>query len=412
MTQPLPLDGVKVVELTLAIAGPAAGATLADYGADVIKIEPTVGDSQRHLISGMKKQKEGAPPPDPYKYSPHFCQVNRGKRSVILDLKSPKGMEALHALLAKADVFVSNYRYGSLVKLGLGAEDLLAKHPRLVICPMTGWGMEGPDKDAAVYDVGGFWARSGAAHVHQQSEDTPPPVLAPGFGDVLTGMAAAGGICAALVQVAKTGTGRVLTTNLLRTGTYANSWSFSSYFAYGREIKWGSRTAGGNPLLMCYQAGDSKSFWLLGAESARHWPGLCKAMNHEEWMKDERFKDGPSRTKNQAELVRLFDATFARQPLEYWAAAFDRQDVWWQKVQQTKDVVQDPQALAAGCFVQVPLGPGDVAAGRTELTQVAAPVDFLGSTNSPRRPVPAQGEHTEEVSNEYGLGLEAYKSKL
>lgn len=412
MADPLPLDGVKVVELTLAIAGPACGATLADYGADVIKIEPIGGDSQRHVIAGMKKKKEGAPPPDPYKNSPHFCQVNRGKRSVVIDLKTEKGMGALHKLLDNADVFVSNYRYGSLVKLGLGSQELLKRHPRLVICPMTGWGMDGPDKDAAVYDVGGFWARSGAAYIHQPAEDGLPPVLAPGFGDVMTGMAAAGGICAALLQVARTGKGRVLTTNLLRTGAFANGWSLSNYFAHGRPMKWGPRTSGGNPLLMCYRAQDNQTFWLLGAEGARHWPGLCRAVKHEEWMQDEKFKDQPSRTRNQAELLNLMDHTFSSRPLDYWAAAFNREGVWWQKVQTTPEVVNDPQAIAAGCYVNVPLGAGDIAAGRKEVKQVAAPVDFFGSTNAPRRSVPAEGEHTTEVSDEYGLGLEPYKAKL
>lgn len=409
---PLPLDGVRVVELTLAIAGPAAGATLADYGASVIKVEPIGGDSQRHLVSGMRKQKPGAPPPDPYKNSPHFNQVNRGKRSVVIDLKTELGLEALHKLLDKADVFLSNYRYPSLVKLGLGADDLLARHPRLVICPMTGWGMEGPDKDAAVYDVGGWWARSGAAHVHQPAEDAHPPVLAPGFGDVMTGMAAAGGICAALLQVAKTGKGRVLTTNLLRVGTFANSWSLSTYFAFGRQVPWGARTNGGNPLLMCFRTGDSQAFWLLGAEAARHWPGVCKAIEREDLMTDERFRDAPSRAKNQPHLLRIMDEVFASKPLEHWASAFGKHDVWWQKVNQTKDVVKDAQAIAAGCFVDVPLGPGDVAAGRTEMKQVAAPVDFFGSSTAPRRPVPGEGEHTAEVSEEFGLGLPAYKSKL
>lgn len=129
-------------------------------------------------------------------------------------------------------------------------------------------------------------------------------------------------------------------------------------------------------------------------------------------MTDERFKDQPSRTRNQASLLQLMDAVFDEKPLAHWAAAFDREGVWWQKVQQTSEVATDPQALAAGCFVDVPLGPGDVAAGRKDVKQVAAPVDFFGSNNVPRRPVPAEGEHTEEVSKEYGLGLGPYKAKL
>ena len=156
-----PLEGVNVVELSIAVAGPSCGATLADYGADVIKIEPPGGDSQRWIVAGL-----GMEAADPYIESPHFYQINRGKRSVCLDLRSEAGMKALETLLSQADVFLSNIRYGSLQSLGLGAEELLQRHPQLVVCPMTGWGMEGPEADKPVYDVAGFWARSSAAASH------------------------------------------------------------------------------------------------------------------------------------------------------------------------------------------------------------------------------------------------------
>ena len=210
-----PLEGVKVVELTIAVAGPSAGATLADYGADVIKVEPPSGDTQRWIVAGLgmaaedpcecsapsgsQLLQEGRPilprqeahqtrRPLPRRghcrladryycrrlpalrvpdiESPHFYQINRGKRSVCLDLKSEEGKSALEVLLAEADVFLSNMRYGSLKSLGLGAEELLERHPQLIVCPMTGWGMEGPEADKPVYDVAGFWARSSAASSH------------------------------------------------------------------------------------------------------------------------------------------------------------------------------------------------------------------------------------------------------
>lgn len=129
-------------------------------------------------------------------------------------------------------------------------------------------------------------------------------------------------------------------------------------------------------------------------------------------MADERFKDAPSRAKKQPLLIAILDELFGSQTLDHWTQQFSQHGVWWQKVNQTKDVVKDPQALAAGCFVDVPLGAEDRAAGRTEMKQVAAPVDFFGSQNSPRRPVPAEGEHTTEVSDEFNLGLPSYKSKL
>jgi len=396
-----PLLGVKVIELTLAIAGPSAGATLADYGADVVKVEPPTGDTQRYLISGYT----GKANPDPYKDSPHFYQVNRGKRSIVLDLKSEAGTETLHALLAKADVFLSNYRYESLEKLGLGCDALSRRHPHLIICPMTGWGMEGPDSGKPVYDVGGFWARSGAAYTHLDVQDPKafPPALAPGFGDMTTGLAAVGGICAALVQRARTGRGRVLTTNLLRTGVFVNSWSMANYFAHGRQIGWGSRTSGGNPLLMVFRAADGVCFWLLGAEAGRHWPPTCKAMGHPEWMEREEFKTGGARKKNIKRLMDSMDAVFAEHPFAHWAALFDREGVWFQRVLQPKEVADDLQALASGAWVDAPMSAAAKAAGRSHVRQVAAPVAFIGVDSTPRRPVPTLGEHTAEVLEEAGV---------
>ena len=120
---------------------------------------------------------------DPYIEAPHFYQINRGKRSVCLDLKSEEGMASLETLLGEADVFLSNMRYNSLKSLKLGAEELLERHPHLIVCPMTGWGMEGPESDKPVYDVAGFWARSSAASSHTPRGEYPP-ILVPGFGDV------------------------------------------------------------------------------------------------------------------------------------------------------------------------------------------------------------------------------------
>ena len=154
-------------------------------------MEPPSGDTQRWIVAGLGMAAE-----DPYIESPHFYQINRGKRSVCLDLKSEEGMASLETLLGEADVFLSNMRYNSLKSLNLGAEELLERHPHLIVCPMTGWGMEGPESDKPVYDVAGFWARSSAASSHTPRGEYPP-ILVPGFGDVTTALSAVGGICAA-----------------------------------------------------------------------------------------------------------------------------------------------------------------------------------------------------------------------
>lgn len=393
----LPLEGVKVVELSLAIAAPSCGQVLSDYGAEVVKVEPPSGDTQRYMISGL-----GMSSPDPYKDSPHFYSVNRGKRSIVLDLKTQEGVTTMHALLAKADVFLSNYRYSSMKGLGLDAEKLLARHPHLIVCPMTGWGLEGPEAEKPVYDVAGFWARSGAAHVHT-AKDGFPVVLSPGFGDMTTGLAAVGGICAALVQRARTGKGRIVTTNLLRTGLHCNAWAMSSYFAIGRSFKWGERDRTGNPLATVYRAKDGKNFWIIGFEAARHWPPTARALGKPEWINDEKYKSPTARRKVERELVKEMDAIFATKTRDEWGVIFAKEGVWWQPVQDASEVAKDQQALAAGAFLEAPMNEKAKSA-RTNMTMVAPPVDFLGSKPAgPQRPTPELGEHTAEVVRELGI---------
>uniref|UniRef100_A0A7S4SF01 Formyl-CoA transferase n=1 Tax=Alexandrium monilatum TaxID=311494 RepID=A0A7S4SF01_9DINO len=396
-----PLLGVRVVELSLAIAAPSAGQVLGDYGADVIKVEPPTGDTQRYMISGL-----GLGNPDPYQDSPHFYSVNRGKRSVVLDLKSEAGMRAMHSLLAGADVFLSNYRYAALRRLGLDAESVLRRHPRIVVCPMTGWGLEGPDADKPVYDVAGFWARSGAAKMHT-SGDGFPAVLAPGFGDMATGLAAVGGICAALVARERSGKGRILTTSLLRTGLHCNTWAMSTYFANGRVPRWGERDRTGNPLANVYKAKDGKAFWIIGFEAARHWPTTVKAVGRPEWLEDPRYETPAGRRKHEKELVRELDAIFATRTRAEWAATFDDEGLWWAPVQDAGEVAKDPQVLAAGAFLDSPMSEKARAAGRGRVTMVAAPVDFHGTSARISRHTPELGEHTQEVISELGLDTEA-----
>lgn len=396
-TEELPLAGVRVVELTIAIAAPSVGQVLSDYGAEVVKVEPPSGDTQRYMVSGLTKGNS-----DPYKDAPHFYHVNRGKRSVVLDVKTDPGMEAMHALLEGADVFVSNLRVPALRRLGLTSEAILARHPRLVVCAMSGYGAKGPEADRPGYDVACFWARSGAAAAHTGA-DGYPPVLVPGFGDMATGLAAVGGICAALLQRTKTGRGRVVETNLLRVGLHCNAWASSTFFAKGRTPSWGSRDRTGNPMFTCYKAKDGKTFWLIGAEATRHWPSFAKAVGRPEWIEDVKYKTASDRGKRQKELVDHLDEIFATRTREEWAQVFDDAGLWWAPVQDAGEVAEDLQAIAQGAFLDAPVSEKAKAAGRDRVTMVAAPVDFPGSSIGPRRPTPELGEHTEEVVRELGL---------
>ena len=382
-----PLEGIRVVELGVWIAGPAAGGILADWGADVVKIEPPgIGDPAR-----LFQQMLGGDLP----FNPPFEMDNRSKRSIGIDLAKPEGRALAGELIARADVFISNVRPAALARLGLDANTLLAEHPRLVYGLITGYGTDGPEKDKAAYDIAGFWARSGIAHMLTQP-GSHPPFQRGGMGDHGTGMVLAGAISAALVARARTGKGQLVSTSLLRQGLYTLSFDLATALRLGSGLAVARRKSMGNPCINVYQARDEKWFWVVGLEADRHWPPLCEAAGHPEWTKDARFATPRDRAKNAEALIALLDAAFAQRTRAEWAQRFDEvEDMWWAPVQDLEEVVADAQARAAGGFVEVP-------DEGTTTTFPATPADFAGTPWTPRWMAPARGQHSDEVLRELG----------
>ncbi len=384
-----PLSGFRVVELGVWVAGPAAGGLLADWGADVIKVEPPTGDPQRHVFGavGVAEQK-GVPP---------FEVDNRGKRSVVLDLTTDDGKAHMQALLATADAFITNVRPDALRRLGVHHDDLLAQYPRLVCGSLTGYGLDGPDKDRAGYDVGAFWARSGLAHTFVPPGELPPG-LRSGMGDHTTGLALAAGVVAKLLQRERTGAGGLVATSLLRAGMYTLSWDIGIQLRFGKRESTKPRHRSRAPLVSCYQAGDGRGFWLLLLESNRHWPKLLAAIDRANWAARPEFADASTRMQNSELLIAELDMRFAEFSFDELTSRFDEHDVWWSPINSIVDVIADPQAAAAGAFVE--MTPRD---GEAPYRAVNGPVDFDDRTITPG-PVPALGEHTAEVIDECGGG--------
>jgi crotonobetainyl-CoA:carnitine CoA-transferase CaiB-like acyl-CoA transferase len=381
------LDGLRVVEVAAWVAGPSAAGVLADWGADVIKVEPPGGDPQRRVFQAIGVSVAAAPP---------FELDNRGKRSVVLDLRSDEGRAAMSRLLDTADVFITNFRLDALERLGLDHATLRAQYPRLVYAGVTGYGMEGPDRNRPGYDIGAFWARSSMAATHVPP-GTMPIAVRSAVGDHATGITTVAGIMAALYERERTGEGRLVSTSLLRTGMYLMGWDLGIYLRFGRIQSTRPRERHTAPLLNCYQASDGAVFWLIGLEQDRHWPGLLAAIERPELADDPRFGSSPDRAKNSEALVAELDAVFRTRTRDEWAAAFDVHDVWWAPVNTIPDAIQDPQAIAAGAFVDMP-----VLDGEDPYRAVASPVDFDGHGH-PAGHVPAVGEHTAEVLAELGL---------
>ncbi len=382
-----PLEGIKVVEMGVWVAGPAAGGILADWGADVVKIEPPgLGDPAR-----MFKYMLGGDLP----FNPVFENDNRSKRSVVADLRKPEGLEIALDLIREADVFVTNVRPAGLARLGLSAEELCARFPRLVYGLITGYGEDGPEADRAAYDIAAFWARSGIAHSLTQPDGHPPHQRG-GMGDHNAGLAAAGGISAALFNREKTGKGQIVSTSLLREGIYTLSFDLSVALRYGLSIQVGNRKTMGNPAINNYRDSEGNYFWIVGLEGERHWPPLARAAGHPEWIEDPRYADPRSRAENAEGLISELDAIFATKTRAEWGAIFDaEEDLWWAPVQSIDDVLQDPQVAAAGGWVEVP-------DGETTATLPATPVDFGGTPWAPRSMAPEHGQHTDEVLQQIG----------
>src|SRR5262245_54231174 len=371
-----PMAGIRVVELGFWVAGPSAGGVLADWGAEVVKIEPPDGDPFRGLYLSVSGVEIPANPP--------FELDNRGKRSIALNLRTAEGRAIADRLIDGADVFVTNVRPEVLETFGLDDARLRARNPRLIYARVTGYGERGPDRDRAAYDIGAFWSRAGiAAALTPPGAD--PPYQRGAFGDHIAGLTAAGGISAALLARERTGRGQRVSTSLLRIGAFVLGWDVNSPLRLGIRATPLTRRTVPNPLISCYRAADDRWLWLLGLQGQRHWPDLVRAVEHPEWLDDPRFATMQVRRANGPELVALLDAAFATHTLVEWGAILDRAGMWWAPVQTTQDLIEDPQAIAAGTFVDVPLPDGGSA------RMVASPLDFSVDRWAPRGPAPELG---------------------
>ncbi len=379
----MPLAGVRVIEFGHWMAGPLAGGLLADWGADVVKVEPPGGEPMRTIFTRMGAR-DGTP-------NAAFTLANRAKRSLVLDTKTEAGRAALERLLAGADVLLTNLRPDALQRMGLAADALRARHPRLVYCSVSAYGWGGPDQDRPGYDIAAFYGRTGVAH-ETTTAGTAPPALLQGVGDAFTAMAAASGILAALLERQRTGQGRFVEASLLRTGMWALGGELGQQAMGGHPRPPRPRQASRTPMYNSYRTADDRWFFLVGVEARRHLPAVLRAIGQPQLIDDERFKDARGIGTHAAELIGLFDAAFASAPMAHWAAELDRHGVWWAPVQTPEEVLTDAQAEASGAWIEV--------AGHRS---VDAPIRFDSRRRSSAPPAPATGEHGGAVLAEAGF---------
>jgi len=379
-----PLQGITVVELAHWMAAPAAAGVLADWGADVIKVEPPGGEPMRRIWGSA-----GANPDAP---NGGFTSANRGKRSLELDVRHPAGREVLDRLLDRADVLLSNLRPSALERLGLSPAEVAERFPRLVFCTLTAYGWGGPDQERAGYDLAGFFARAGVAH-QITTRDTPPAAMWSGVGDTFTAMTAVAGISAALVDRTRTGRGRVVEASLQRTGMWAIAAELATQAMGGRPRPPYPHEQCPTPMYNSYQTADGRWFYLVGVEAGRQLPKVLAAIGRTDLTVDERFAGARALTRNRTEVVAILDAAFAAQPMEHWAKEFDAYDVFWAPVQTPAEVLDDPQARATGAWIRVD---GVEIEGRPVET-VDAPIRWDGQSRTTTPGPPRAGEHSREV---------------
>ena len=387
---PGPLEGVKVVELGLWVAGPSAAAILGDWGAQVIKIEPPNGDPFRGLFASVL----GSAIP----LNPPFELDNRGKRSLVLNLENGEARDIAVRLIEPADVFITNMRPRVLEQFGLDYATLSRRFPGLVYGQVTGYGPDHADRDRAAYDVGAFWSRAGVAAA-LTPEGSELPQQRGGMGDHMASQALAGAICAALLSRERTGRGQRVAVSLVRIGVYMMGWDVNLALRLGMPIVPYDRVHAVNPLITCYRCADGRWFWLLLLQADRHWGDLCRAIKREDLMSAPLFQNIELRRSNGPALVEELDGVFQTKTMAEWGDVFDDHNVWWAPVNSIYEVVNDPLVRAAGAFVEVPGPDGPV-------PSVATPADFSHTQWQPQGLSPEIGQHTEEVLLELGYDWE------
>ncbi len=387
MTTPtLALDGIRVIDLSRVIAGPWCGALLADLGADVVKVEDTgPGDESRTW------------PPDRDGESAAYLLFNRNKRGMTLDLKTPEGVEVIRTLARTADVVVENFRTGTMESFGLGYDELSRINPRLIYCSVSAFGRTGPRKDSAGYEAL-LQAFSGIMSITGEP-DGPPVRSAVSFLDLSTGVLCALGVCAAVLERARTGHGQRVDGSLLETAVSLLAYHAEGYLLAGVVPK---PLGSGHPSLSPYRNFKCRDGqWIfIAAANDRFWQKFARAVGLEWMLTDPRFAVNRERVANRTELERIVEETVAGYDREPLLKRLEEADVPATPVNTVDQVMNDPQTVERGIVKRVThprLG---------EIPVVGLPLRFSRMDPGVRRPAPMRSEHTDQILAECGYSAD------
>jgi crotonobetainyl-CoA:carnitine CoA-transferase CaiB-like acyl-CoA transferase len=376
------LQGIKVVELAQIMAGPTCGLLLADMGADVVKVEKLPrGDDTRAYAEPSINGEPAA-----------FMILNRNKRSIAVNLKTPGGLAVVKRLIAGADVVLENYRKGTLDKLGLGYDVLSALNPRLVYCAVTGYGRTGPYADKGGFDLiaqgfAGIMSITGAP-------GGPPAKSGTSVADINAGILAALGIVAALVARATTGRGQLVETSLMEAAVQQTYWQSAVFFSTGVNA---GPTGSAHILTAPYQAFETQDGWInVGGANHANWERIVKVIGCPELVDDARFKTNGGRMRNIAELAALIGERLRARPSADWIRELEAAGVPVGPVNKISDMLADPQVAAREMVIEV----DHPRAGRTKA--LGMPVKFSDTPGDLTRPAPLLGQHSREILDHLG----------
>ncbi len=377
-----PLEGIKVIELAQIMAGPPCGLLLADMGADVIKVEKLPGGDDTRSYTEPSINGESAA----------FMILNRNKRGIAVNLKTPGGLEVVKKLLADADVVTENYRKGTLEKLGLGYDVLQQLNPRLVYCAVSGYGRTGPYADKGGFDL---IAQGFAGIMSITGEPGGPPAKSgTSIADINAGILAALGIASALVARQATGRGQMVETSLMEAAIQQTYWQAAIYFATGKNPQ---PTGSAHILTAPYQAFPTQDGWInVGGANQSNWERIVKVIGRPELGDDPRFRTNGDRMKNLSALTPLIAERLEKRPSADWIREFEAAGVPVGPVNKIGDMLADEQVRARDMVVEV----DHARAGRVKA--LGHPIKFSETRGEVKRAAPLLGQHTREVLGELG----------
>lgn len=376
------LAGLRVIDAASYVAGPAATTVMADFGADVIKIEPPGGDSYRRLAARHRTDY-------------NWQLTSRGKRALALDLKQAEGQAILHNLIKQADVLVVNFNAGQLAEYQLQYELLRQLNPRLIFAQITGYGSRGPDRNKRAFDLAAWWARTGIMDMMKPLGGAPVNGVG-GVGDHASAMSLYGVTMMALYDRERTGQGASVSTSLVANGAWSNGMQLQGVIA-GFDLGLMLEAQGyRNPFVLSYATRDLGYIVLVGPAPAREWPRLCRALGHPEWLADARFVDMQAIMQRRDEVRELFAAAFARVTLDAMVAALEAEDVTFSVLEKNRDVVRDAHLIENEVIVKTDSEHPDYQ------WTVASPIQVAGQHKRVPTEAPAIGAHSRQIMAELG----------